>query len=225
MKYLDILKKYDKAILSESKRLDDIYSKLLNEETEDDTKQLDEEKCDCGKEDCPVCNKKVDVDEGCDKNKRMTQFDEGESSDGKTAKKMLSKDEFLKNIDKDSSEEKSEDKSEEKIDDVEEGIDDNIKMSASDIFTEDEKESEKKDEETDEVTDVEKTDDGTEEDSTKKTDDEAEKVDENKGLSMKEIMAKESKKEDSEEIDDDTKTLNESIKAITQFVKANKYFR
>jgi hypothetical protein len=35
MKYLDILKKYDKAILSESKRLDDIYSKLLNEGTED----------------------------------------------------------------------------------------------------------------------------------------------------------------------------------------------
>ena len=73
---------------------------------------------------------------------------------------------------------------------------------------------------------VEKTEEKTQEETTEKTDDETEKVDENKGLSMKEIMAKESKKEeDSEEIDDDTKTLNESIKAITQFVKANKYFR
>lgn len=112
MKYLDVLKKFDTTILSESKRLDDEYKRILGESCEgddctkkedetkkdDETKKVDEseeKKCDCGKEDCPICGKKT-VDEGCDKDKQMTEFDEGDKSDGKTDKKMLSKDEFLK---------------------------------------------------------------------------------------------------------------------------------
>ena len=364
MKYLDILKDYDKAIVSESKKLDDIYKKLLGESCcDDDGKTGDEGKekvnegektCDCGKEDCPICGKKS-VDENEDKEKQMREFNEGENSDGKSAKKMLSKDEFFgkedggdenksddgekktddgaksddgeKKVDEDdilkgglhnghvdeneNGEKKTDDG--EKTDDgddssktddgakaddgekkVDEGADDNLKMSASDLFSENDDDSTKTDdgansddanaddaskaddgekkvdeaniekeikdffgikENDDDSTkaddgeknsddgekktdDGEKTDDGAKADDGEKkvdgdenkSDDGEKKVDENKGLTMKEIMAKESKEKTDDNADagsdEDAETaqLNESIKAIRQFVKANKKF-
>lgn len=96
MKYLDILKEYDKAIISESKKLDDMYKKLLGESCETDapTDADDEEK---------------KVDEGCDKEKQMREFSEGEKKDGKSDKKMLSKEEFFKTDTDDDSEKDSDD--------------------------------------------------------------------------------------------------------------------
>ena len=86
MKYLDVLKEYDKAIVSESKRLDSIYKKLIGES------------CDCGKEDCPECGKKKELDEGCDKGK--IEFDEGDAEGGKQDKKMMPPEEFNKMVSK-----------------------------------------------------------------------------------------------------------------------------
>lgn len=86
MKYLDILKEYDRAIVSESRKLDEIYAKLVGES------------CTCGK--CEECKAREEADgeevkEGCDRDKRMTEFSEGEKEDGKSDKKMLTKDDFF----------------------------------------------------------------------------------------------------------------------------------
>ena len=98
MKYLDILKKYDESILSESKqldveckKLDDIYKKLLGESCEDGEKKEEETKSDDATKD----GEKKELSEGCDEEKKMKEFTEGENEDGKSAKKMLSKDEFF----------------------------------------------------------------------------------------------------------------------------------
>ena len=87
MKYLDILKEYDKAIVTESKKLDSIYKKLIGES------------CDCGKPDCPECNaQKENLEEGCDKGK--IEFDEGEEDGGKQDKKMMPPEKFEKMVSK-----------------------------------------------------------------------------------------------------------------------------
>jgi hypothetical protein len=43
MKYLEILKEYNQALIAESKRLDEMYSKLLNESCEEGKKECSDE--------------------------------------------------------------------------------------------------------------------------------------------------------------------------------------
>ena len=63
MKYIDILKKYDKAIVSESQKLSDIYNEIcnqgrssdpiVNEEEEEKAPEENPEKKDC--KECKEC--------------------------------------------------------------------------------------------------------------------------------------------------------------------------
>jgi X-linked retinitis pigmentosa GTPase regulator len=240
MKYLDVLKDYNKAIVSESKKLDEIYKKLLGESCEDtdankddDTKKEvttegEEKTCDCGKDDCPICGKKK-VDEGCDKDKQMSEFDEGEKADGKSAKKMLDKSEFFGNDgdkgkddsasddtktddEKNDGDEKKDDSAADDTKKVDEGSDDNTKMSAADLFGEDEdKGEETKTDDTATTDDTAKTDDADKGEETK-TDDGETKDD----VTSEDALDKEIKEffgmeesEDAAKTDDDTQTTDD----------------
>jgi len=80
MKYLDILKKYDNAIVTESKKLEDIYNQLVKEgccEKEELDEGCNEEEG--KKEPCEdgSCLKE-DEDSQKDSDKTMTEFKESE---------------------------------------------------------------------------------------------------------------------------------------------------
>jgi len=132
MKYLDILKQFDKAIVTESQKLQDIYDNICKGETpnnqvcnEDETEEKKEikdkegcpdcgndlDKCTCGKEE------KKEVTENSDEadKKQMCEFSEGEKKDTEDGK-MLSAEKFFAGVDKegDAEEEKTADDSEKK---------------------------------------------------------------------------------------------------------------
>ena len=97
MKYLDILKKFDNAIVAENKKLSSIYSKLIKESKEDEIKETDEEKlkekcCDEADKDLDE-NDKEEVKECGDKDNLKEADDEKKVDEADDEVKEAEKDE------------------------------------------------------------------------------------------------------------------------------------
>ena len=112
MNYLTLLKRFDKAIVSENKRLNAIYSKLIREAKDEDIEE-EEEKCpDCGKSPCE-CESKEKIEET------------GNGTDGETLDHEIDAKKFFESEDDESSEEETEvdDESSEEIEEIDDESD------------------------------------------------------------------------------------------------------